>query len=46
MNPGIVCTVVALEMGEVSQGSKGRELAIGPTLAAMGGLLKDSMGVS
>lgn len=46
MKPGMLCTGVALEMGDVSHGSSGRELLMGPTLAVMGGRLKDSMGVS
>lgn len=46
MNPGMVCMGVALEMGEVSQGSRGIGLATGPTLGGIGGRLKDSMGES
>lgn len=46
MKPGILCMEVALEMGDVSQGSSGRELLMGPTLVGIGGLLKDSMGES
>lgn len=46
MNPGIVCMGVALERGEVNQGSRGIGLATGPTLGGMGGRLKESMGES
>lgn len=46
MKPGMLWTVVALEMGDVSHGSSGRELLIGPTLGVMGGRLKESTGVS
>lgn len=43
MKPGMVCMGVALEIGEVSQGSSGIELATGPTFGVIGGRLKDSM---
>ena len=37
---------VALESGDDNQGSKGKELLIGPTLEGIGGRLNDSMGES
>lgn len=46
MNPGMLCTGVALVSGEVSHGSRGRELATGPTLVCIGGRLKESTGES
>ncbi len=46
MNPGMVCMGVALEIGEVNQGSRGMGLATGPTVEGIGGRLKDSMGES
>lgn len=47
MKLGMLWTGVALDSGEDSQGSRGRELAIGPMLVWTGvGRLKDSMGES
>jgi hypothetical protein len=47
MKPGMVWTGVALVRGDVSQGSRGRELLMGPMLECMaGGRLKESMGES
>ncbi len=46
MKPGMLCMGVALESGEDNQGSSGRELVIGPTLGAMAGRLKHSIGES
>lgn len=46
MNPGMLCMVVVLEMGEVCHGSKGIEFPMGPMLVAMEGQLKDSIGGS
>lgn len=46
MKPGMLCIGVALESGEDNQGSRGRELVMGPTLGAIVGRLKDSMGES
>lgn len=46
MNPGMLCMGVALEREDDNQGSKGKELLIGPTLEGMGGRLKDSIGES
>lgn len=43
MKPGMVCMGVALEIGEVSQGSSGIGLATGPMFGVIGGRLKDSM---
>lgn len=47
MKPGMLCTGALLDRGEASQGSKGRELVIGPMLLWTGpGRLKDSIGES
>lgn len=47
MNPGIVCTGVALDRGEVSHGSRGRELVIELIPVCTGvGRLKDNIGGS
>lgn len=46
MNPGMECMGVALEMGEVIQGSRGMVVATGPMLGGIGGRLKDNMGES
>jgi len=46
MNPGMLCTGVALDRGDVSQGSRGSELFMGPMVVCMGVRLKESMGES
>lgn len=46
INPGMLCMGVALEIGELSQGSSGIGLATGPMFGGIGGRLKDSIGES